>query len=150
MDEALYLVCSALLISIAVWLLNPFGKLSSILSFLLGTDYKSADLSEGVRPFEQLPGPKGLPYFGDLINYLKTSGEFKTQMAALKSSFEKYGPIFKRTIMGRTMVFVQDPRDVEIVFKADGRYPVRPKRAIKVSEVYRKSRNRPPLNVAEL
>ena len=149
MDEALYLVCSAFLISIAVWVLNPFGKLSSLLSYLLGTDCGSADLSEGVQPFEKMPGPKGLPYFGDVISYLG-SGEFKTQMAALKSSFEKYGPIFKRTIMGRTMVFVQDPRDVEIVVKADGRYPVRPKRAIKVSEVYRKSRNRPPLNVAAL
>ncbi len=142
MDESLYLVCSALLISIVVWLLNPFGKLHNLLSYLLRTDSGHANLSEGVRSFDEMPGPKGLPYFGDVINYLKNS-EFKPQMTALQNSFEKYGPIFKRTIMGRTFVCVQDPRNVEIVFKADGRYPVRPKNTVKVQEMYRKSRNLP-------
>ena len=142
MDETLYLVCSGLLISIVVWLLNPFGKLHNILSYLLRADSGHANLPEGVRSFEEIPGPKGLPYFGDLINYLLNT-EFKPRMAALKSSFEKYGPIFKRTIMGRTIVLVQDPRDVEIVFKADGKHPVRPGEVLKASEMYSKSRNLP-------
>ncbi|XP_078380883.1 cytochrome P450 10-like isoform X2 [Oculina patagonica] len=142
MDEALYLVCSALLISIVVWLLNPFGKLHNFLSYLLRRDNgPHSNLSEGVRSFDEMPGPKGLPYFGDVINYLKNF-EFKAQMAELKNSFEKYGPIFKRTIMGRTIVFIQDPRDVEIVFKADGKYPVRATRST-AGVMYRKSRNRP-------
>ena len=140
MDEALYLVCSALLISIVVWLLNPFGKLHNI---LLRRESGHANLPEGVRSFEEMPGPKGLPYFGDLINYLRIS-EFKPRMAALKKSLEKYGPIFKRTIMGRTMVFVQDPRDVEIVFKAEGKYPIRPANIFKAGTMYREIRNLPP------
>ena len=90
-----------------------------------------------------MPGPKGLPYFGDLINYLRTT-KFKPQMAALQKSFKEYGPIFKRTILGRTIVSVQDPRDIEIVFKADGKYPVRPGDVAKAGESYRKSRNLPP------
>ncbi|KAL9965313.1 hypothetical protein ACROYT_G029094 [Oculina patagonica] len=148
MEEALYLVCSALLISIVVWLLNPFGKLHNLLSYLLRSDSGHANLSEGVRSFDEMPGPKGLPYFGDVINYLKNT-EFKEQIAALKNSFEKYGPIFKRTIMGRRIIFVQDPRDVEIVVKADGKYPVRPSNAVKVGEMYKKSRDLPQ-GVAEL
>jgi hypothetical protein len=89
-----------------------------------------------------MPGPKGLPYFGDVINYLRTT-EFKPQMATLQTSFEEYGPIFKRTILGRTIVSVQDPKDVEIVFKADGKYPVRPGQVDKVGNRYKKSRNLP-------
>ena len=143
MDDALSLICSALLISIEVWLLNPLAKLHTLLRYLLRGDTGShANCSEGVRSFHEMPGPKGLPYFGDLINYLRTT-KFKPQMAALQTSFEKYGPIFKRTILGRTIVFVQDPRDVEIVFKADGKYPVRPNVALKVDEAYKKSRNLP-------
>ena len=142
MDEALYLVCSALLISIAVWLLNPFGKLCNLISYLLRRDTGNAKLSEGVRLFEEMPGPKGLPFFGDLINHLRNS-EFKQMMIEIKSSFDKYGPVFKKTIMGTAIVFVQDPRDVEIVFKADGKYPKRPGTAFSADEMYKKSRNLP-------
>ena len=101
-----------------------------------------AKLSEGVRSFEEMPGPKGLPFLGDLINHLKNT-EFKPMMTEIKSSFEKYGPIFKKTIMGTAIVFVQDPTDVEIVFKADGKYPMRPGSAFKADEMYKKSRNLP-------
>ena len=141
MDDmyTLYVFVSALLISTVAWLLNPFGKLCSVLSHL----FKSPQTGHHARSFEEMPGPKGLPYFGDVINYLKTS-EFKDQMATLKSNFEKYGPVFKRTIMGRTIVCIKDPKDVEIVFKADGRYPMRPTQAIKANEAYRKSRDLPP------
>ena len=87
-------------------------------------------------------GPKGLPYFGDVLNYLKTS-EFKDYMKALQSDFEKYGPIFRRTIMGKTTVLIKDPKDVETVYKADCKYPMQPTEIGKESpmEQYRKSRN---------
>ena len=143
MDDALSLVCSALLISIVVWLLNPLAKLQTMLSYLLRGDTGShANHSEKVRSFEEMPGPQGLPFFGDLINYVSKT-KFKPQMAMLQTSFENYGPIFKRTVMGQTVVSVQDPRDVEIVFKADGKYPVRPGKIAKIGEWYRKSRNIP-------
>ena len=149
MDDALSLVCSALLISVIVWLLNPLAKLHTILSYLLRGDTGShANHSEGVRSFEEMPGPQGLPFFGNLINYIRKT-KFKPQMAMLQTSFEKYGPIFKSTVMGKTLVFVQDPRDVEIVFKADGKYPVRPGEFAKIGDYYRKSRNL-PINVGAL
>ena len=149
MDDTVSLACSALLISIVVWLLNPFAKLHAILSYLLRGDTGShVNHSEAVRSFEEMPGPQGLPFFGDLINYIKKT-KFKPQITMLQTSFEKYGPIFKTTIMGKTLVSVQDPRDVEIVFKADGKYPMRPGELAKIGECYRKSRN-VPQNVAAL
>lgn len=45
--------------------------------------------------------------------------------------------------MGRTIVFVQDPKDIEIVFKADGKYPMRPNDGTKIDETYKKIRNLP-------
>lgn len=150
MNDALTLVCSALLISIVVWLLNPLAKLHTLLSYLLRGDTGShiANHSEEVRSFEEMPGPRGLPFFGDLINYVRKT-KFKPQMAMLQTSFEKYGSIFKTTIMGTTIVSIQDPRDVEIVFKGDGKYPVRPGEVVKIGEWWRKSRNLPK-NVAAL
>lgn len=143
MDDTLSLVWLALLISIVVWFLNPLAKLHTLLSCLSRGDTGShANQSEGIRSFEAMPGPKGLPFFGDLINYLRTT-EFKLRMVALQTSFEKYGPIFKRTIMGRTIVFVQDPKDVEIVFKADGKYPMRPNDGMRIDKTYKKIRNLP-------
>ena len=52
------------------------------------------------------------------FSFVKTV-KFDEQMAALRNAFAKYGPIFKKTVMGRTIVFFEDPSDVEAVFKAD-------------------------------
>ena len=69
-------------------------------------------------------------------------------MAALKSAFKRYGPVFKRTILGHTVVSIEDPKDVETVFKADGRYPRRPDDIVKPFRVYFKSRKMPTLLVS--
>ena len=95
MDEAFYVACSALFISIVIWLLNPFEKLQNVLNYVLKRD---TDLPEGVRPFDEIPGPRGVPYFGDVLSFVKTY-EFDEQMAALQNAFAKYGPIFKKTVM---------------------------------------------------
>ena len=139
MDEALYLVCSALLISVVVWLLNPFDKLHSLLSSFSKKDHGSA---EGVLSFEEIPGPKGLPYFGDVFNFARTL-EFKEQMSALQDAFKNYGSVFKRTIMGKTIVFFESPTDVEAVFKSDGRYPMRPDELFKPQQEYMNSKELP-------
>lgn len=102
-----------------------------------------ADLPEGVRSFEEMPGQKGLPILGDTLNFLRNS-KFTQTMEELKSSFDKYGPIFKRNLMGTTIVCVKGPKDVEVVFKADGKYPTRPPQGVfKADKLYKKSRNLP-------
>lgn len=139
MDEPLYLVCSALLISVVIWMLNPFEKLQSLLSSILKKDH---GFPEGVRSFEEIPGPKGLPYFGDVLYFARTS-EFIAQMSALQNAFQKYGPVFKRTVMGKTTVFFESPTDVEAVFKSDGRHPMRPDEIFKPQQEYMKSKQLP-------
>ena len=134
MDDSLYLFCSGLVIAALVWLCIPFRKLESLMG---------AKLSDGVRSFDDMPGPKGWPFFGDIFSFLYKDSDFKQQIAQLKSSFAKYGPIFKRTILRRTIVLIQDPKDVEIVIKADGRYPMRPTQGLTVVDKYMKSRGRP-------
>ena len=103
----------------------------------------SAELPDGVRSFDDMPGPKGWPFFGDIFSYFYKDSTFKQQVALLKSNFANYGPIFKGTIIGKAVVSIQNPEDVEIVIKADGRYPMRPKLVFKVDEEYSRSRGRP-------
>ncbi|XP_020621575.1 cytochrome P450 27C1-like [Orbicella faveolata] len=64
-------------------------------------------------------------------------------MAALRDAFAKYGPIFKKTVMGRTIVFFGNPSDVEAVFKGDGRFPVRSDDLFKPQREYMNSRKLP-------
>ena len=136
MDEALYIVCSVLIIPIVMWLLQPFEKLQNLLK-------SNTDLPEGVRSFDEIPGPWGLPYFGnDAFSFVKRV-TFDEQMAALREAFEKYGPIFKKTVMGRTIVFFEDPNDVEAVFKGDGRFPVRSDDLLRPQREYMNSRKLP-------
>lgn len=141
MDEGLYMVCSALLISIVIWLLNPFETLQNLFRYLLKSD---TDLPEGVRSFDEIPGPWGLPYFGyDAFSFVTRTVKFDEQMAALRNAFAKYGPIFKKIVMGRTVVFFEDPSDVEAVFKGDGRFPVRSDDLFKPQKEYMNSRKLP-------
>ena len=136
MDEALYIVCSVLIIPIVMWLLQPFAKLQNLLK-------SNTDLPEGVRSFDEIPGSWGLPYFGnDAFSFVKTV-TFDEQMAAPRDAFAKYGPIFKKTVMGRTIVFFEDPSDVEAVFKGDGRFPVRSDDLLRPQREYMNSRKLP-------
>lgn len=140
MYEALYMVCSALFILVVIWLLNPFEKLQNFLRYLIKSN---TDLPEGVRSFDEIPRPWGLPYFGDdAFSFAKTV-KFDEQMAALRDAFAKYGPIFKKTVMGRTIVFFGNPSDVEAVFKGDGRFPVRSDDLFKPQREYMNSRKLP-------
>ena len=82
MDDTLYLVCSALLISIVVSLINPLVKLYSLLRFLFKIFHGAQtanQLADGVRSFEEMPWPKGIPLLGDLISFLMASSEIKKE-----------------------------------------------------------------------
>ncbi|KAL9965315.1 hypothetical protein ACROYT_G029100 [Oculina patagonica] len=141
MDE-LYLLYSAVLISIVIFLLSHFGKLYNLLSYVLKKDDSVLQVLQGVRSFDEIPCPKGLPYLGDVFNFALTS-DFKEQMTALQNAFKKYGPIFKRTIMGKTTVFFENPTDVEAVFKGDGRHPMRPDEIFRPQQEHMNSRELP-------
>ncbi|XP_031571785.1 uncharacterized protein LOC116305923 [Actinia tenebrosa] len=80
--------------------------------------------SSNVRPFEDIPGPKGLPFFGSVHRYIQGGG-FHKMFNVQKELFKEYGPIFKETLFGRTGVHVMDPKDCEKVFRSEGKYPYR-------------------------
>lgn len=144
MEGSLYIAFSALLVSVIVWLLNPFHKLHKFLNYSLKRDGgMRTDLPDGVRSFNNMPGPKGWPILGDMLNFLRKS-EFKEIIVELKDSFDKYGPVFKRNFMGTSVVYVKDPKDIEVVIKADGKHPMRPPSAVSTAiNKYRKSRKLP-------
>ena len=141
MDDTLYFMTTALLILVVILIVNPFGKLHNLLRQLL-KDPKE-NLSDGVRSFKDLPGPKGLPYFGDILNYIKTSSDFNRLLKNHLENFDKYGPIYKRTVMGRTEIFIKNPTDVEAVFRGDGKNPMRPEMIFRAQREYMSSKNLP-------
>ena len=82
-------------------------------------------VADGVRPFEEIPGPKvGLKFMLD--SYVKSEGFTKAYRLANRL-FAEHGPIFRENLlMGSQTVHVIDPTDFEKVFRAEGKYPQRP------------------------
>ena len=79
---------------------------------------------ESVKSLQEIPGPKGLPLLGTSLEYARHKEK------AHKLLFErvkKYGKIYKEKMLsGYPMtVCVCDARDVETVFRSDGKYPLR-------------------------
>ena len=85
---------------------------------------KEAEL-ETARPFEEMPGPKGLPFFGSLFEFIKDGGIANLHNAS-KARFEKYGPVYKFSLFGETSVYLSNALEAEKFVRADGKYPFRP------------------------
>ncbi|XP_022096144.1 cytochrome P450 10-like [Acanthaster planci] len=78
------------------------------------------------RPYEEVPGPKGLPVLGTLLDYTKL-GDYSLEKMheAIVDRFKKYGPIYKENIAGAEAVHILDPKDVADLFRNEGRTPRR-------------------------
>uniref|UniRef100_A0A0B7ATN8 Cytochrome P450 n=1 Tax=Arion vulgaris TaxID=1028688 RepID=A0A0B7ATN8_9EUPU len=80
------------------------------------------------KPFEDIPGPKGIytwPVIGTMLHFKPfTDIVAETSHRLINQMFEKYGPIVKLRF-GETLVMVCDPKDMETVFRNEGKYPVR-------------------------
>ena len=77
------------------------------------------------KPFSEMPGPKGLPFVGNILalpHYILHSEE---SHVLLKQSFEKYGPIFKEKIGQFELVNLCEINAVEKVHRREGKYPRR-------------------------
>ncbi|XP_078620448.1 putative cytochrome P450 CYP44 [Branchiostoma floridae x Branchiostoma japonicum] len=102
-----------------------------------------------VRPFDEIPGPRGLPFIGTALDY-SPFGRFPIHTKMANSTIERYqtyGKIYREKIGLRDMVFVCDPKDIETVFRSDGRLPERP--IPESIATYRRLKNK-PLGVALL
>ena len=94
-----------------------------------------------VKPFEDIPGPRGLPFIGISLDLLRSGSKM---VEILNKRVEKYGPIYKEKMFPSfdKLVIVADPKDIEVVFRADGKYPDRPD----VSNLFTELRDQLKLN----
>ena len=81
----------------------------------------------GVKRFNEIPGPKGYPIIGTGLEYTKPENRFRIGKI-FKERFDQYGHIYReRMFPGMPeQVVINHPQDVEAVFRADGQWPIRP------------------------
>lgn len=112
------------------------------------TSTTTANLAENhaeianAKPMSEMPGPKGLPFIGTLLEYARNDGwGFKNMFTLIHNRQQKYGPIFKEKIGNFSFVIVSTAEDAEKVLRAEGKYPAR--NPIAPMAEYRKKRDLP-------
>ena len=81
----------------------------------------------------------------DLTHVLIFTGPFSVEKYhdALLSRYRQYGPIFKETIAGHTIVHLMDPEYIKVMYQTEGKIPyITP--LLKTTQMYRKIRNLSP------
>ncbi|XP_078598369.1 putative cytochrome P450 49a1 [Branchiostoma floridae x Branchiostoma japonicum] len=88
---------------------------------------ESVAYDTAARPFEEIPGPKGLPLIGTALEY-SPFGRFPIK-TNLRSSYRErtkiFGSIYREKIGPLDLVVISDPKEIEKVFRNEGRYPER-------------------------
>ncbi|XP_033099821.1 cholesterol side-chain cleavage enzyme, mitochondrial-like [Anneissia japonica] len=106
------------------------------------TNPETRDKQEKVKTFEEMPTRNSnlLQTFFDLI-YIKRKGFFSRTDLLVQENVEKYGPIMRNLLGNEFIVEIVDPKLVEKVFRAEGKYPERFE--MKPWKDYRLTRNIP-------
>ncbi|XP_078598368.1 putative cytochrome P450 49a1 [Branchiostoma floridae x Branchiostoma japonicum] len=95
------------------------------------------------RPFEEIPGPKGLPFIGTGWDY-SPFGRFPIKTNFRDSFRERtrtYGSIYREKIGPLDLVVISDPKEIGKVFRNEGKYPGRP--PLGSVKIYREVRKLP-------
>ncbi|XP_046366124.2 cytochrome P450 10-like [Haliotis cracherodii] len=78
------------------------------------------------QPFEAIPGPKGLPFFGTIFDYFKKDGlRFDKMFEAYRQRSLEFGPIYKEKFGPITNVVISDPDVYQKVIRSEGKTPIR-------------------------
>ncbi|GFN79519.1 cytochrome p450 cyp12a2 [Plakobranchus ocellatus] len=106
------------------------------------TMFTSPSQITDIKEFKDIPGPEGLsqwPVIGTVLNF-KPFTKFTVWdlHEFLASLITHYGPIVRFQFAGPT-VLLSDPRDAEVLFQNEGRYPIRP--PIDLGDLYCKRNN---------
>ncbi|KAL3280979.1 hypothetical protein HHI36_004204 [Cryptolaemus montrouzieri] len=80
------------------------------------------------RPFRSIPGPLSLPLIGTLYKYFPVIGNYKFSKLHINGmkKYKQFGPVVKEEIVpGVNIVWLFDPKDIENMFRCEGKYPKR-------------------------
>ena len=77
-----------------------------------------------VKPYSEIPGPKGLPFVGTLFDYVRDKGHTKIHEIQ-QDRVQQYGEIYREKIVDYDTVIISNPDDVEYLFRNEGKYPQR-------------------------
>ncbi|XP_041349336.1 probable cytochrome P450 CYP44 [Gigantopelta aegis] len=115
-----------------------------------GIDGKQPELSTvmkqvnpDVKPFSEIPGPRGLPFVGSLLYYKTGRHSVERFPDALMERFQTYGNISKERFGTETVVRLFDPRYIQDMYKQEGKYPAIPP-LIEASKNYREFKGMSP------
>lgn len=89
-------------------------------------------------PFEKVPGPKPLPLIGIAHHFLPGGQFYKMGMVEMHRQMRKrYGDVvmFKGVFGREDIVFLFNPKDIELIFRTEGKWPYR--RALEVLDEFR-------------
>ncbi|ELT96518.1 hypothetical protein CAPTEDRAFT_143013 [Capitella teleta] len=79
-----------------------------------------------LKPFKDIPGPKGLPVIGTLLEFTKKDGlKFNKMFEVMTSRSKEFGPVYKERIGMIESVIVSDPHEYAKVIQVDGKHPHR-------------------------
>ncbi|KAK7114680.1 cytochrome P450 27C1-like [Littorina saxatilis] len=78
-----------------------------------------------VRSFDEMPGPKGYPVVGTLLEYFRKENHGRMHEIQ-RRNHRQYGTIFKEPFGPAKNVCVADPSIVEEILRSEGPYPNRP------------------------
>ncbi|KAL5469466.1 hypothetical protein EMCRGX_G030723 [Ephydatia muelleri] len=113
-------------------------ELECLLRPLTQRRYASNSQPQSLKPFSEIPGPKGLPIVGSLFDLIrgstKAGDDFIFHQLALK-----YGPIAKVTTLGKPIIVVSTPDAAANMYRAEGKYPARTNIDDNMNWIYRKN-----------
>lgn len=84
--------------------------------------------STSLQPFESIPGPRPLPFIGNLWRYLPIIGNYKPNTLYENAQYNKnrYGLLVREKLFkNHSILHLFDPADIETYFGQDGKYPHR-------------------------
>lgn len=83
--------------------------------------------SERIKPYEEIPTPKRIPLLKISRDFAKVAKNPFQVVNFIKERVEEFGTIYREKVSPGLpeFLFVLDPKDIEKVFRADGKYPRR-------------------------